>query len=469
MKNNESIYIIILFYIISFSTCIHASEKRSKLPDIEEYQLDNGMRVLISPNYDNPIVYIALYLHAGTLDDPIDQIALAEYTFRSLNEGTSKYPREKDIKEKLFSLGSTDGEFNHFNLEDGYGYIENYFLKGDVRAGIELFSEVIINPTFPQLGEFWPNIILRILPKKTFIGTWNLTNTHLKNQFANRRGYLHPKYAIGYGKKKMKNWHKKYIRPKNITLMVTGDINYIYIKKLVDEYFGNWKSTEPMPERREYPINLTENSGIKLRFINIKERENPILRIITKGPSYNDNWHLAGNMARVIFGNRGFSSRLAMVHEKFNRYGHLYYNWALDPRLPHSIIYSETKYSDLSKMYHEILIEFEKMKNNSITKKDLEKAKNIELNSYNNMLNNPRHFSDFIQERYNNNGYSINKISKSWDNVEDITLSEANNAAAKIFDPENFMILVMGNKDSCATFLNQFDNVEYYKHTEELR
>ena len=39
----------------------------------------------------------------------------------------------------------------------------------------------------------------------------------------------------------------------------------------------------------------------------------------------------------------------------------------------------------------------------------------------------------------------------------------------KIFDPNNFMILVMGNQDSCATFLNRFDNVEYYKPGEELR
>ena len=33
----------------------------------------------------------------------------------------------------------------------------------------------------------------------------------------------------------------------------------------------------------------------------------------------------------------------------------------------------------------------------------------------------------------------------------------------------NFILLVMGKRDSCATFLEQFENVEYYEHTEELR
>ena len=31
------------------------------------------------------------------------------------------------------------------------------------------------------------------------------------------------------------------------------------------------------------------------------------------------------------------------------------------------------------------------------------------------------------------------------------------------------MIIVIDNKDSCVTFLEQFENVEYYEHTEEIR
>ena len=54
-------------------------------------------------------------------------------------------------------------------------------------------------------------------------------------------------------------------------------------------------------------------------------------------------------------------------------------------------------------------------------------------------------------------------------NLNDVGLDEVNSAAAKIYNPNNFILLVMGNQDSCATFLEQFENVEYYEHTEELR
>ena len=70
---------------------------------------------------------------------------------------------------------------------------------------------------------------------------------------------------------------------------------------------------------------------------------------------------------------------------------------------------------------------------------------------------------------YNFNGYSLDKISNKWAQINSVTLEEINNAASKIFDADNLMMVVVGNKDSCATFLEQFENVEYYEHTEELR
>ena len=63
----------------------------------------------------------------------------------------------------------------------------------------------------------------------------------------------------------------------------------------------------------------------------------------------------------------------------------------------------------------------------------------------------------------------MEKISRALNNLNDVGLDEVNSAAAKIYNPNNFILLVMGNQDSCATFLEQFENVEYYEHTEELR
>ena len=85
------IYSIIISYLI---TPLYSENLENKLPFIEEYQLENGMRVLIAPNYDNPVVYINVYINASKLDDPVNQTNIAEDAFYALDQGTSKYPSE---------------------------------------------------------------------------------------------------------------------------------------------------------------------------------------------------------------------------------------------------------------------------------------------------------------------------------------------------------------------------------------
>ena len=53
--------------------------------------------------------------------------------------------------------------------------------------------------------------------------------------------------------------------------------------------------------------------------------------------------------------------------------------------------------------------------------------------------------------------------------VNAVTIEEVNAAAIKVFDPNNFVMAIAGNKDSCATFIGQLENVEYYEEAEEPR
>ena len=109
------------------------------------------------------------------------------------------------------------------------------------------------------------------------------------------------------------------------------------------------------------------------------------------------------------------------------------------------------------------------LSNNSINEAEFESAKKIISNRLKYELNRPKDFTHFIQREYNVNGYSLEKIRGALNNLNDVGLDEVNSAAAKIYDPNNFILLVMGQRDSCAIFLEQFENVEYYEHTEELR
>ena len=54
------------------------------------------------------------------------------------------------------------------------------------------------------------------------------------------------------------------------------------------------------------------------------------------------------------------------------------------------------------------------------------------------------------------------------DNFNRVSLEDVNRIAKEIFNPTNFIIAVVGNKDSSATFLNNFDNIEYFSYKDKL-
>ena len=239
----------------------------------------------------------------------------------------------------------------------------------------------------------------------------------------------------------------------------------------MNQYFGDWKATQNHTEKRAYSINLNGKTGIKLRFIHVKNNKDALISIIQEAPRINDDWLYAGILAHSILGGvgPGFSSRLSNIHSKFNFYGKLNSHLREHPAIPYVQVIGEVQYNGLSRLYYEIQAEFNNLSNNSITQIELDRIKKITLHDYNNRLHNPRRLSTFIQDNYNLNGYSLNEIPNQWKYVQSVTLEEVNDAASKMFDANNLMMVVIGNRDSCETFLEQFQNVEYYDHTEELR
>ena len=152
--------LFICFFTVFLSAPLNADDGEFNLPDIEEFQLENGMRLLIVPNYNNPVIYISAYINIGELDNPIDKIGLARFAFQELEQASTKYPKEGQIRDKLFALGSEDGGFRYMQMDNTRGYIENYCLKEDTRECIELISEVLVNPAFPEFGKFHKRNIL---------------------------------------------------------------------------------------------------------------------------------------------------------------------------------------------------------------------------------------------------------------------------------------------------------------------
>ena len=66
------------------------------------YYLDNGLKVVLCENHDQPEVYGAVYVHAGSKNDPTDATGMAHYFEHIMFKGTDRIGTINWEKEKVY-------------------------------------------------------------------------------------------------------------------------------------------------------------------------------------------------------------------------------------------------------------------------------------------------------------------------------------------------------------------------------
>ena len=163
-----------------------------------------------------------------------------------------------------------------------------------------------------------------------------------------------------------------------------------------------------------------------MRFVNMKDLTKAEIwighpEIIPSRNWYQHDSYFSANLAQTIF-NEGDFGRLASIQDSLDGFAKTY-GWE------HITIGSKVKYNDLSEYYDFIISEFGKMSQSSISEAELLAAKKIRSINSINKLNNPEDFTRYIQFGYNSNGFSLEKIEASYDEMNSVSLDEVNNAA----------------------------------------
>src|SRR6266852_2201228 len=113
--------------------------------DVHSRVLGNGLKVLLVENPSVPTVSLNASLLAGARCDSESKAGLAIMVSRLLDEGTQTRT-SLEIADAIESVGGgidADGSFERIVASAGV-------LKKDVDLGLELLSDLVINPAFPQ-------------------------------------------------------------------------------------------------------------------------------------------------------------------------------------------------------------------------------------------------------------------------------------------------------------------------------
>ena len=210
-----------------------------KLPRAEEATLKNGLQVVVLPMHKVPTFNMQLVVLSGGLSDKPDYRGLSSFTATLLREGTTKRS-SKDIAEQVDAIGATltanSGFSSLTSVVSTSGLVEN------LDPALDLFADVIRNPTFPQaeVDRYKTRTLAQLQLQRTnpqFL---------VAEQFQRAiYGTSHPASLVAPPAESIKKltskdlaaFHSTYYRPNNAILAVVGDVTLKEIMPKLEKVF----------------------------------------------------------------------------------------------------------------------------------------------------------------------------------------------------------------------------------------
>ncbi|WP_425234806.1 M16 family metallopeptidase [Ulvibacterium sp.] len=205
----------------------------------EEYDLSNGLHVILHQDNTAPIVVTSMVYHVGAKDEDPERTGFAHFFEHLLFEGTKNIGRGEWDK-----IVSSKGGRNNANTNDDRTYYYEVFPSNALETGLWLESERLLHPVIEQVGVDTQNEVVKEEKRQRVDNRpyGNLLAEIKKNLFVE-----HPYRWTTIGSMEHLDaatleefiaFNKKFYVPNNAALIVAGDIDVPSTKKMIQDYFG---------------------------------------------------------------------------------------------------------------------------------------------------------------------------------------------------------------------------------------
>jgi len=254
-----------------------------KLPKLQRVTLSNGLKVILAERHDVPLVNFWLATDAGYAADQFAKPGTAKLTGALLIDGT-RTRNALEINDQTALLGA---EVRGYAGLD-FSYVQLSALKAKLGPSLEIFADVIQNPSFPEADfkreqklqldaieqeQKEPfSMALRVFPKLLY-GPGHAYGSPLTGS-----GTADSVQKIT--REDLVKFHETWFRPNNSTLVVAGDTTLAELQPKLETLLDGWKSGR-IPQK-----NLPE----------VQPASKPVVYIVDK-PGASQSVILAGHVS----------------------------------------------------------------------------------------------------------------------------------------------------------------------------
>ncbi|MFT6147891.1 MAG: putative Zn-dependent peptidase [Saprospiraceae bacterium] len=423
----------------------------------ETFTLDNGLECIVVKNEKLPRVSFQYTLNIDPLMEK-DDAGMQEMMGEMLSRGTENRTK-KEIDEQVDFIGATLSTYSS-------GVYASSLSKHSDKI-IELMADVLLNPTFPEAE-------LEKVKTQTLSGLASAKNepNAISSNVANvlRYGKTHPYGEItteetvgNITSESIKAFYYDNFNPNAGYLIIVGDIDAVAAKAKMQKYFKAWEPGEI--SKRTY--NMPE--APQGRSVAVVDRPGAVQSVITVTYPINlkpgSDDLIAASVANSVLGGGGFSGRLMqnLREDKGYTYGSRS-SLSYDPLVGVFTASASVRNEVTDSAITEFIYEIDRMGNEKVNPKDLQKTKNIMAGSFARSLERPQTVANFALNiaRYDLPG---DYYEKYLERLSAVTAEDVMRVSKKYFNSNNAHILVVGDKDEVAEKLTKFDakkEVKFY-------
>lgn len=426
-----------LFTLALSGLCLAVNAQQVKFT---EYDLDNGLHVILHQDKTAPVVAVSVMYHVGSKDEDPQRTGFAHFFEHLLFEGSDNMKRGDFMK-----IVSSNGGQNNANTSQDRTFYYEVFPSNQLELGLWLESERMLHPKIDNAGVKTQNEVVK--EEKRMRIDNKPYGKFAENIFAHLfEGHPYSWQPIGsmahLDAAKLDEFiafFKKYYAPNNAVLTIAGDLDIEKTKALVAKYFNEVPKGIPVvkgtfelkPVARQI-VDTVYDANIQIpaifaayRVPGMKSRDNKVLEMVST----------------ILSG--GGSSRLStkMVDEKKTALQVAAFNYTLEDHGAYITLALPNNNTPLNDLLTDIDAEVVRLQTDLISESEFKKLQNQFENGYVSANTKMIGVAENLSNGYTFHNKNTNDLNEQLAQIKSITREEIRDVAKKYLNKDQRVVL----------------------------
>jgi len=229
MKNKT-----ILFILLSISVLF----AQARIIEFTEYDMDNGLHVILHQDNTTPIVAVSIMYHVGSKNEDPKRTGFAHFFEHLMFEGSKNIARGQFDK-----IMESAGGLNNASTSHDRTYYYEILPSNQLELGLWIESERLLHAKIDSIGVETQRKVVKEERSQRYD---NQPYGSLVEETFKRAYKVHPYNWMPIGSAQyideatideFRDFYKTFYVPENATLVIAGDINVNETKELINKYF----------------------------------------------------------------------------------------------------------------------------------------------------------------------------------------------------------------------------------------